>query len=501
MSSEQPAKNGSDNQNAFPSSVPIGVRTHTVVSGRWVAIALAAVLGLAVLVFVAMPRWLTPATRTASPAPAPAAPTTAPAAPAAPAPAGNTAETVRQRLLAEEAATRYREASEALQKRAAPVWAPQEWAAATERADAAASALSTRSYARAMELYDEAVRMLAEISGQSDRAFERALAAGGTAIEARRASDAVKAFQLALAIRPGDGKAQHGLGRAERLDDVLARLAAGEAQEQAGALDQAHREYAEAVRLDSEFSPAKAALARVNGRLAVQRFDRLMTQGLAQLDGSNWMGAEKSFSDALKIRPAHAAATDGLARAKEGLQRESLVRLQREGQAREAVERWDDALAAYRRAETLDPSVVFAREGIARASRMIALHARLDGYLARPERLYTGAVRAEALKLLALLNAEAQAGPRLIQHRQQLSEALRRAMTKVTVRLTSDNLTQVTLHRVGRLGQFQEREVKLTPGTYTLVGSRPGYKDVRLELIIAPETDPPNVFVACREPV
>ena len=498
MSSEQPAKNGSDNPNTLPSSVPIGVRTHAVVSGRWVATALAVVLGLATLVFVAMPRWLTPSHKTASPAPVPTAPKSAPAAPA---PAADPAETVRQRLLAEEAATRYREASEALQKRAAPVWASKEWAAATGRADDAASAFSTRRYTRAEELYDEAGRMLADLSGQSDHAFERALAAGAAAIEARKAPDAVKAFQLALAIHPGQEKAKHGLSRAERLDDVLARLAAGEAQERAGVLDQAYREYVEAARLDPEFSPAKSALARVNARLAVQRFDRLMTQGLAQLDRSNWMGAEKSFGAALRIRPAHAAASDGLARAKEGLQREHLAQLQREGQALEAAERWNDALAAYRRAGALDPSVVFAKKGSARASRMIALHARLDGYLATPERLYAEAVRAEAMKLLALLNEVPQAGPRLVQDRQRLSEALQRATTKIAVRLTSDNLTEVTLYRVGRLGQFQEREVKLTPGTYTLVGSRPGYKDVRVELIVSPDAESPRVFIACKERV
>ena len=289
MSSAQPAKDGPNDHDASPLSVPIGVRTHAVVSGRWVAAALVAALGLAALVFVAMPRWLTPAHKPAPPAPVSASPEPAPAAsaPSAPQPAGAPAETVRQRLLAEQAAARYRESSEALQKRAAPVWAPKEWAAATGRAADAAAAVSTRNYARAAELYDDAARLLSDIAKQSDRVFEQALATGGLAIEARNAADAIKAFRLALAIRPGDTKAQHGLGRAERLDEVLHRLAAGEAQEQAGALAQARREYSEALRLDAESGPAKAALARVNSRLAVQHFEQLMTRGLAELDRSD----------------------------------------------------------------------------------------------------------------------------------------------------------------------------------------------------------------------
>ena len=38
-------------------------------------------------------------------------------------------------------------------------------------------------------------------------------------------------------------------------------------------------------------------------------------------------------------------------------------------------------------------------------------------------------------------------------------------------------------------------------GTYTLLGSRPGYKDVRVELIVSPDSDAPRVFIACKEPV
>jgi hypothetical protein len=110
-------------------------------------------------------------------------------------------------------------------------------------------------------------------------------------------------------------------------------------------------------------------------------------------------------------------------------------------------------------------------------------------------------VREEARQLLAALDREAAVGPRLKQERQRLDAALKRATTKVTVRLASDNATEVTLQRVGSLGRFQDREVALTPGTYTLVGSRPGYKDVRVEVIVEPEAPVQPIFVACEERV
>jgi tetratricopeptide (TPR) repeat protein len=292
--------------------------------------------------------------------------------------------------------------------------------------------------------------------------------------------DAAETVRQRLLVKEAESKkAQQELIRAEPLDEVRARPPA----------------------VDPGDKASKPEQARAEGRLAEPQFDKLMTRGLGQLERSDWPGAEQSFSAALKLRPADRPAADGLARAKEGGQRDALVRLQREAQGFESEERWEEALAAYQRAAAIEPGVDFARRGAARAESMIRLHARLDGYLASPERLYSPRVREEAQQFLASLDREAAAGPRIAQERQRLDAALKRATTKVTVRLASDNATEVTLQRVGPLGRFQDREVALTPGTYTLVGSRPGYKDVRVELTVDPDAPAQQVFVACEERV
>lgn len=495
MSSAQSGRNVSSSEVSPPSTVPIGVRTRAVVPGRWVAVALIAAVGLAALVFFTLPTRISLVRDVARPDATPGAP------PRAASRTGDPAETVRQRLLAEEAGARYRSSSEALRRQGADAWASEDLSAAAGLASAAAAAVAAGDHARALHRYEEASQRLAAIAGRAAAAYARALADGDAALQAGASAKALEAFRLALAIRPGDKKAQHGLGRAERLDDVRARLAEGDAQEKAGKPEQARAAYAAAVALDPEFAPARAALARMDGRLAAQRFEGLMTRGLGQLERSEWQGAEQSFNAALKLRPGDRSAADGLARAKEGGSRAALARLRREGEALESAERWEDALAAYRRAAAIDPAIDFARHGAARSERMIRVHARIDGYLASPERLYSPRVRDEAAQLLAALDREPAAGPGLEQARERLGAALKRATTKITVRLASDNATEVTLHRVGRLGRFQDREVALTPGTYTLVGSRPGYKDVRVEVTVDPDAPAPRIFVACEERV
>jgi hypothetical protein len=376
MSSAPPAPSSPRSAASPPPSVPIGVRTHAVVSGRWVAAALITAVVLAAVVLLFLP---------ARPPHGPAAPSPGvapPSPPRAESPKSDPAESVQQRLQTEEAAR---------------------------------------------------ARALAEQRADKPE-------------PARAAS--------APAASPDPGP-----------------------------------------------ESAKPDPARVEARPAGQRFEDVMTRGLAQLERSDWPGAELSFSAALKLRPSDRSAADGLARAKEGGQRDALARLQQEAQALESAERWEEALAAYQRATAIDPAVDFARQGAARSARMVQLHARLDAYLASPERLYSPPVREEAQQLLAAVERETAAGPRVTQALERLAAALKRATTTITVQLASDNATEVTLFRVGPLGRFQDREIALTPGTYTLVGSRPGYKDVRVEVIVDPDSPAPRVYVACQERV
>jgi hypothetical protein len=67
--------------------------------------------------------------------------------------------------------------------------------------------------------------------------------------------------------------------------------------------------------------------------------------------------------------------------------------------------------------------------------------------------------------------------------------------------LVSDNVTDVFVYKIGRLGNFMRKEIRLRPGTYVVVGSRPGYRDVRVEFRVAPEIDMEPVIIQCEEPI
>jgi hypothetical protein len=143
--------------------------------------------------------------------------------------------------------------------------------------------------------------------------------------------------------------------------------------------------------------------------------------------------------------------------------------------------------------------VAFAIEGKARAAERAALAEALAFHAANPGRLPADAVAREADAVLERARDVEAPGPR---HRAQvdaLEKALAAARTPVAVVLESDGLTEVTLSRVGRLGTLKRKTVELRPGTYTAVGSRRGYRDVRRQFTVVPGAPGPAVSVRCEE--
>ena len=80
-----------------------------------------------------------------------------------------------------------------------------------------------------------------------------------------------------------------------------------------------------------------------------------------------------------------------------------------------------------------------------------------------------------------------------------MNDWLARADVPVPVALQSDNLTHVTIYRVGALGAFAQRSLELAPGSYTVVGTRPGYRDVRREINVMPGAAPQPVVIRCED--
>jgi serine/threonine protein kinase len=358
-----------------------------------------------------------------------------------------------------------------------------------------------RDYATASDKYREAIEIVDPLLDEVDAVFESTYAEARQALDDADAVEAVRLFELTVAITPGHSGAQAGYARARNLDTVMKLTDQGFAYEKELELEAARQSFAQAVELDPLWEPAQVGLERVLGTMNQMEFDQRMTEGLTALAEGDYLGARAAFRMAQQLKPGSREPGDGLLQVEQGMRLDDITALENRAMSEEQGEEWAAASATYERILELDGDLEFAKDGIDRARRMEALHSTLEKFIAEPDSLSRNSTMQSATKLLLDVTRMENIGPRLADQRDELSRLLKRAATPLTVRLVSDGFTDVSIYKIGKLGSFDTHELSLRPGNYVAVGVRPGYRDVRQEFRVAPEIDMQPVVVRCEEQI
>jgi tetratricopeptide (TPR) repeat protein len=358
-----------------------------------------------------------------------------------------------------------------------------------------------RDYALAAAKYAEAIDLVDPLLEEVDEVFATTYAEAQAALAAADSIEAVRLFELAVAITPNHAGARAGYTRAQNLETVMSLTDQGFEFENELELEAARQSFARAVELDPEWQPAQMGLERVQGAIRQSEFGQRMTEGLMALSERDYAGARAAFRMAQKIMPESREPADGLLQVDQGIRLDRIAQRDLQGGDQEQAEAWEDAIDTYKSLLEIDADLAFAQDGLQRAQQMTALHEQLDKYIAEPDSLSNASTMARATRLVVDITRMPAIGPRLAGQRDELSRLLKRAATPLTVQLVSDNMTNVSIYKVGKLGSFETHQLDLRPGTYVAVGNRPGYRDVRLEFRVGPEIDMPPVVVRCEEAI
>lgn len=477
----------------------------------WIIPAFAALLAIAILVIF----WL-PGKVTVPPAGSPAAGTgvEAVASPPAgalvkpsepPASAGATpwddAQQARLRKEAQDVLEILLDTQFALEERGVTQWASEPFQEAGKLAAQADELYRSRDYTGATAGYGEALSVLQAIENSIPQVLADLLSNSRAALEASDAPRVATLLEGVERIEPDHAELPALRKRLEAVPALIPLLAEAGALENAGDLAAAELRLRQASKLDPQHQGAAQALSRVAAALEEQRFNAAMSDGYAALDAERYSDARKAFGKAAQLRPQADEAASALAEVAAAETATELASLRRLGRQYEDRERWQAALEAYQRALKTDNSLLFAQEGLARVSPRVQLDTQLRAVLDQPQRLAEPAIAADTAMLLEQARGIKPAGPQLAKQISTLQGLLERANTPVELQLRSDGQTEVTLLKVARLGRFQEQRLSLRPGRYTAVGSRIGFRDVRLEFEVAHDGRNAPVTVACTEPI
>lgn len=356
-----------------------------------------------------------------------------------------------------------------------------------------------KDYRTAGDLYTEAADMLEPFFNRIDDVFNETMRGARAAFDSGDHAEAVRLYDLAVSITPGDPDAEQGLARARNLAAVLDLVDQARRFETELDLRAAKTAFEKALELDAAWQPAQTGLERVTAAIRERSFEQRMTEGLDALTAGNFQTARAAFNAAKELKPNSQQPVDGLLQVDQEIRLANIQRLEQEAIALENNEEWQAAIAKYKEIEEIDSDLQFVREGLARARQRAAVHERLKGFISDPDSLSAPATMQAATQLLLQVTTMNPTGPRLEDQKNELSRLLKRAATPLTVQLVSDNATEVSIYRVGKLGTFTTQELSLPPGAYVATGSRMGFRDVRLEFRVAPELDPEPIVIMCEE--
>ena len=378
-------------------------------------------------------------------------------------------------------------------------WGEAELATIKDRASAGDELFVAESYDEAMAEYAGAAADLEALVAKGRQLFDAAIAEGGDALAQRDHARAVAAFERAAAIRPEHPQAAAGTARAAKLPEVVRLLRESERAMLRGDHDAANGYLADVRSVDPATAGLDARVAEVAAARTAKRRAAILSEGFAALQRGAADAAVDIFDKVLREFPGDATAQAGRQQAKQASILANIDGLRERALAAMTAEEWEAALVAYDEALAIDRTLQFARLGKERVAAQVELIRAMERVIADPGRLSSEQEFAAAEDALAKAAAQTGAGDRFVARLARFRAVVQRAAVPVPLVLVSDNATEVMILKVGEVGVFERRELSLRPGRYVIVGSRDGCRDVRKEIVLAPDTAP--VDIRCAEPI
>ena len=281
-------------------------------------------------------------------------------------------------------------------------------------------------------------------------------------------------------------------------NEVLSLMANGQKFEVQKDYASALAAYRQAYDRNPQYEEAGIAVKRVTDKIADAKYRQALATGLEALERKDYDRARKYLLEASSVKPDSREAKKALASLNQTLRRIRIASLKEKGQVSEAVEDWQAARKQYESILSIEAGNEFARQGLSRVQDQMRVLTDIQSYVNQPDKLLVKSSLEKAQAVLKKARSLDPRGPRLSQNISRLEEMVAKALKPVQVIITSDNLTQVDVYRIGRLGRFNEKRLDLKPGVYTVVGHREGYQDVRYEIVIQPGQENQQLTVICK---
>lgn len=373
-------------------------------------------------------------------------------------------------------------------------------------------------YKQSLDSYDRSLKQLQQLEQLATDTLERTLTEIKVAIERADLMDIPKvreAVSLVQAIAPEDSRVQRLEKRALNFSGLAEALSRGDSYFNKQQYQQAKNQYQTALTLIADHQRAKNSLDKAQTAIDKNDFIALMSDGYTALDKDNFALALEKFTQAKAIfsntnpeNTESALALESLKSVEQAIAQldnrraQNYVTQQIKAAANhEQQEHWQQAVKLYQQLLDTDSSLVDVKARLVRVAIRAELDRQIVSVLNDPLELADENIFLGAQKILLDAKGINNPGPKLKEQIDQLTAVIDRSRIPLELTLLSDNKTEVTIYRVAKLGAFQEMSVQLLPGRYIIAGSRKGYRDVRIEVVVQGTEKIQPLTVSCTESI
>jgi len=407
----------------------------------------------------------------------------------------------KHRRDAQEILSRVLEKQTNLEDKRVTHWANESFKAALKMAESGDYSYRSQEFHSAMESYQNTLKQLKNIEASIPERFEDFLAQGKLALEENNAKLAKEKLQIAMYMQPNNRKASSAFDRALVLDQVLALVKIGSVFVEDRQYESARASFEQAYQLDERSVMVNEQLRQVNELIVDKDYSFAMSSGYKKLQQNKYDQALVFFNQAKQIKPTSAQVVQAIKQSKNERMQVIISLKFEQAQGHIQQEDWSKALDKYNEIILLDKSLLQAQIGMLKSTARLTLSERLNNFIDYPERLSNKNVYQQALLAKQDAMNIQRPGSKLLQQINSINQLMVKAKIPLLVTIESDNHTMVTLYRSKQLGKFKAKELSLTPGEYTLVGSRDGFRDVRQEFILNADKSHPTIVIQCSERV
>jgi len=376
-------------------------------------------------------------------------------------------------------------------------WGGDSWLNAMALYEMGDQSYTSGAFDDAVNYYRQTMDLLVNLEIIIPQILTQTLMLASNAFEKGDQEVAIKQYEIALTIDGSNQDAREGYQRSLKLDKVIEYIRLGKEFASQSNWPKAIEAYENAILVDPDYQEALSGFEFSNASYLEQQFQDLLSNGYSFMSEADFENANLSFQDAKTIYPQSLDVLQAIEVLELNQRLEKISLIQKEATIATTNEMWDLAKVLYEEILALDPNIIEIKKNLQTVNERINLVSNLTLFISSIDKLNDDELYNQAITTLNKAQGVQNKGPKLEQQINDLNRVLKFASIPLDTIFMSDGMTQITIYKLAQLGSFYEKTVSLRPGTYTAIGTRPGYRDVILKFRV--EKAGQQFMIQCKE--